>query len=255
MAHGLGAPAGSEAEPVITVITPFAPADRQFLERAYASLAAQSLENWEWIVSEDGPTDTARDLPTWDSRITWVNSGRSSGPAAARNMAAAVARGPLVRNLDADDEIAGPRVLEQTVAAFAEHPQVQYVVGPVVDRLVTGQLRRFDELIEPGLIPPGALYEFWRDKDRLGAVHPTGLAVRTGAFFRAGGYPALAAAEDTAFLFALGRQDTGLFVDFDVAVYNKRPTSVTQTHWYRLEGDRALREACVERLVELGRGG
>ena len=148
--------------PAITIITPFVPSDRIFLERAFRSIESQSTKDWEWIISEDGPTESAREVAEWDSRITWINSGRNSGPAVARNMAAVMAKSDIVRNLDADDEIAGTETIEKTINAFNEDPGIQFAVGPVIDRLENGELKTFSDQIEPGIIRQNSLFEFWK---------------------------------------------------------------------------------------------
>ncbi|MEI6168081.1 MAG: glycosyltransferase [bacterium] len=74
-----------------------------FLREALASVWAQTFQDYEVIVCDDGSTDdTSKVLADCGDRITVVRTQRQ-GPAAARNAAAAVACGAYLTCLDSDD--------------------------------------------------------------------------------------------------------------------------------------------------------
>lgn len=236
----------------VSVITPFYEGDRHYLEYALASLLTQDFEDWEWIISEDGPTESGRELEKLDPRIRWLNSPRPGGPSMARNLAAAASQAPLLRNFDADDTLPHEETLGQTVSVFRGNPEIDYLVGPAVDVAPDGTLTRVDEVLSPGPIPPGLLYRYWEDNSQIGAAHPTTLTFRREAFFRVGGYPALPASADTAFLFLLEREHLGWFADFDVTHYAKREGSITATQWYSQEEGKVAREEFVREVGKVG---
>lgn len=98
-----------ESPPSISIVMPARNAAAHLL-RAVSSVQAQTREDWELIIADDGSTDgtldLARDLAAHDPRIRPLappDSGQR-GAAKARNRAIAAARGRYLGFLDADDE-------------------------------------------------------------------------------------------------------------------------------------------------------
>jgi glycosyltransferase involved in cell wall biosynthesis len=90
--------------------------------RAVESVRAQSWEDWELVVIDDGSTDGTRDLLAGlDPRIR-VLSQENRGVAAARNRGLRAASGDLIAFLDSDDAWT-PYHLELAAAFFDAHPQ------------------------------------------------------------------------------------------------------------------------------------
>lgn len=93
--------------PLVSVIIPAYNAAR-FLPKTLASLRAQTYQNWEGIIVNDGSTDETHDMSKhWirsDTRFRLVDQ-KNKGLGGARNSALAVAKGELVHCLDADDLI------------------------------------------------------------------------------------------------------------------------------------------------------
>lgn len=95
----------------------------EFLVPALASVFAQTFEDWELIIADDGSsTDTRSYLRTIDDpprvRVIWLpHSGK---PSIARNAALRQARGEYVAFLDSDD-IWLPRKLETQIASLRRH--------------------------------------------------------------------------------------------------------------------------------------
>jgi len=90
--------------PLVSVVLPTF--DRLELVRAaVASVLAQTLENWELIVSDDGSAEETRNFlrGLQDPRVCVVFGNHTGVPAVVRNRAIARARGRYVAFLDSDD--------------------------------------------------------------------------------------------------------------------------------------------------------
>lgn len=93
--------------PAVSVVMPVYDGGR-FLDRAVASLLAQTLAEWELLAVDDASTDDSHErlcrLAAADARVRVFRRAVNGGPAAARNDALRQARGELVAYLDCDDE-------------------------------------------------------------------------------------------------------------------------------------------------------
>jgi len=103
------------------------------LDEALASLAAQTFEDFEVLVQDDGSTDASRSIARTraaeDSRFH-VETQAPLGIVAALNAAAGRARGDLFVRMDADD-VAHPERLAQLAAYSEEHPDVAFFASRV----------------------------------------------------------------------------------------------------------------------------
>src|SRR5215472_5885931 len=106
--------------PLISIVMPtYNRADT--IQRAIASIRAQSWSEWELIVVDDGSTDdTASRLAGVDPRIRLLRQ-ENQGVTAARNTGLVAVKGELVAFLDSDDEWL-PHHLALAAAFFAAHP-------------------------------------------------------------------------------------------------------------------------------------
>jgi glycosyltransferase involved in cell wall biosynthesis len=126
------APASPEAEPAVSLITPFFNAGAHFAETV-ESVLRQSLQQFEWIVVDDG-SDDASSLDVLerqaqrDPRIRLVRTAGRQGPAAARNLGVRSARAPYAAFVDADD-LLEPTALEKWLWYLDSHPQYGMVKG------------------------------------------------------------------------------------------------------------------------------
>jgi glycosyltransferase involved in cell wall biosynthesis len=232
----------------IGVITAVAAADSRFLPTLVDSLRAQTLTDWQLVIAEDGPTESARSWADVDPRISWLNSDLRTGPAEARNRAVARLDADLLRNLDADDWLADAGVLERTVEVFT-HESVAYAVGPVVDVLDDARVP-FADLLPAGPIEPGVLYRGWLARGHRGLAHPTSLAMRTDVFRRYNGYPPLPSSEDTALLLQVSQHEPGWYLDRPVTFYRRRPDSITASAWHNDAAATAARVALIRALCD-----
>jgi glycosyltransferase involved in cell wall biosynthesis len=76
------------------------------INRAIQSVLAQTFEDYELIVVDDGSSDTTRQIvqSIKDDRVKMIIHERNSGAAAARNTGMQAARGKYIAWLDSDDE-------------------------------------------------------------------------------------------------------------------------------------------------------
>jgi glycosyltransferase involved in cell wall biosynthesis len=157
--------------PRVSVITPVFNAGR-YLTRALDSLAAQTYRDFELVLVDDGSTDAAtRALLDAAARRPGVTLHRTEnrGPAHARNLAIAHARGAYVLPLDADDWLA-PGFLARTVPVLDANPDVGVVytwVGLTGDHYGVWKTGGFTvvELLSRCTIHVCSLYrrELWQD--------------------------------------------------------------------------------------------
>lgn len=108
----------------ISVIVPVHNAERT-LERTLRSLRAQTLQDWEAVLVDDGSSDgSPAIIRRWnqsDRRIRAIRQDQA-GASAARNAALTLAGGTWIIFLDADDELA-PHHLAMMLAASRGEPE------------------------------------------------------------------------------------------------------------------------------------
>ena len=89
--------------PEISVILPVFNSE-EFVRKSIESVLAQTFEDFELIIVNDGSTDSSKDIidSFKDDRIRLINQS-NQGPGAARNNALKIAKGRYVMYLDSDD--------------------------------------------------------------------------------------------------------------------------------------------------------
>ena len=130
-------PASPNSEGLVSIIIPFLNAER-FLSEAIASILAQTYDNWELLLVNDGSTDRstaiadryARELPAKVRCLHHPGSERR-GISSSRNLGIANARGNYLAFLDADD-VWLPSKLERQVALLTSRPDVGMICGSSV---------------------------------------------------------------------------------------------------------------------------
>ena len=128
---------GSERLPAprVSVVIAFWNAE-PFLQEAIDSVFAQTFEDWELLLVDDGSADAsrstaerARSRAPERVRALEHSRGENRGVPASRNLGMREARGELIAFLDADD-IWLPDKLACQVAALDRHPTAGFVYGP-----------------------------------------------------------------------------------------------------------------------------
>lgn len=125
-------PCDKFAPPAVSIITPYYNTGEIFLETAQ-SVLQQSLQQWEWLIVNDGSTDPKalevlnlfRDK---DPRIRVVDLPVNQGPPAARNIGIQEARSDYLFFLDSDDLIE-PTALEKMAWCLESHPEWGFCKG------------------------------------------------------------------------------------------------------------------------------
>jgi glycosyltransferase involved in cell wall biosynthesis len=104
------------------------------LPRALDSVRAQTLEDFEFVVVDDGSTDDTRriltDAAASDSRIRLLFNTLNAGLAVSLNRGCEAVRGDIIARMDADDECLPDRLAAQ-VAWMTKYPEVD-VLGTAI---------------------------------------------------------------------------------------------------------------------------
>jgi len=112
----------------VSIVTPYYNAKELFVE-TFVSLLSQSLQNWEWIIVDDGSPDQASvnrlaDFAAKDDRIKTLRQ-ENAGTAAARNTGFHHSKGRYICLLDHDDMIE-PTYLEKCVWFLDSNPEFAF---------------------------------------------------------------------------------------------------------------------------------
>lgn len=163
--------------PLVSCITIFFNAKKEnFFEEAIESILAQTYQNWELILADDGSTDESTAIAQdyaqrYPDKIFYVEheAHQNRGMSATRNLGIRHAKGEFVAFLDADD-VWLPHKLEEQLPLLAAHPEAAMLYGrtqywfswmennPCIWQLnaddepgdfLTITSKRFDTLIEP----------------------------------------------------------------------------------------------------------
>jgi glycosyltransferase involved in cell wall biosynthesis len=114
---------------LVSVVIPVFNGESHILE-SVNSILAQSLQDIEVIIIDDGSTDqTAAIIHSLnDARIIYRKLPRNQGTAVATNVGYDLAKGHYIAHMDADD-IAAPNRLERQVAFLERSPQIHILGG------------------------------------------------------------------------------------------------------------------------------
>jgi GT2 family glycosyltransferase len=172
---------GSGDGPLFSVLMPTHETDPAWLERAVASVRAQTHGPWELCIADDassrpGLAERLERLAREDPRIRVVRRATRGHISAASNSALALARGEYVALLDHDDELA-PTALAEVAAEIGRSPDADVVYSDE-DKL-DGRGRRVDAYFKPDFSPDLLLSQ--NVVSHLG-VYRTGLVRRAGGF-------------------------------------------------------------------------
>jgi glycosyltransferase involved in cell wall biosynthesis len=120
--------------PLVSVIMPFLNAER-FIREAIESVLAQTYDNWELLLVDDGSTDRssgiARDYARrFQGKIKYLEhvSHQNRGTSISRNLGIRHARGEYIAFLDSDDAYF-PHKLEHQVSVLEMHRNAALVCG------------------------------------------------------------------------------------------------------------------------------
>jgi glycosyltransferase involved in cell wall biosynthesis len=113
----------------VTVVIPLYN-NEAYITRAIDSVLAQSFQDFELVVVDDGSTDSGPDLVMGyqDKRLSLIRQ-RNMGPGCARNRGLKESTAPYLSFLDSDDEWL-PNFLSEYLLALTTNPECDYAVGP-----------------------------------------------------------------------------------------------------------------------------
>lgn len=188
-----------KSEPLVSVIINFLDAE-QFIQEAIDSVFAQSYDNWELLLVDDGSTDASTDMALQHAgqhpaKVCYLEheAHRNLGASASRNLGSSKARGEYVAFLDADDVWLPPK-LEEQVRILESQPEAVMVYG--VKRMWFSWTGSPDDAqrdyviglgIQPNrLIKPPKLITLFLQNEFV-IPSPSGVLVRREAVKRVGG--------------------------------------------------------------------
>lgn len=215
---------------MISVVMPAYNAAR-FLRPAVESILNQTYRDFEFIIVDDGSTDSTTDIlreyAARDSRVRLI-AGEHTGIPNALNKGIAAARYDWIGRMDADD-IALPTRFEQQLRAAAAQPQV-VAWGSYVQHINSA-----GEILSLSPVGPTTLEEFYRQRERGDVIcisHPSAL-LRKDALLKAGGYdPQFSTAEDIEMLNRLAQQGPILALTEPLLLYRVHTSSISMQGYF-----------------------
>ena len=128
-------PGGGDNAPAVSIVTPFYNTGAIFHETA-ASVLQQSMQQFEWIIVNDGSTDpeALAILDAYrqrDPRIRIIDHAANKGLPAARNTGYNAARSDFVYQLDSDD-LLEPTAAEKCFWFLTSYPEYGFAEGHTV---------------------------------------------------------------------------------------------------------------------------
>lgn len=186
---------------LVSVIIPFLNAER-FIQEAIESVFAQTYQQWELLLVDDGSTDASTTLARhwaeqYPERVRYLEHAnhQNCGKTVSRNLGIRHARGEYVGFLDADD-VWMPRKLEQQIAIFESHPDAGMVYG--LSQWWYGwtgaaQDQARDFVHELGVEPnksfaPRALFEDFFLRQKASLPNPSNALLRSETIAKVGGF-------------------------------------------------------------------
>lgn len=122
------------SNPLVSSVVAFLNAEK-FIEEAIESVFAQTYDNWELLLVDDGSTDDSTQIALryaerYPEKVRYLEhpGHRNHGKEASRNLGMSQAKGEYISFFDADD-VWLPQTLEQQVAILRSHPEAGMVYG------------------------------------------------------------------------------------------------------------------------------
>jgi glycosyltransferase involved in cell wall biosynthesis len=174
-------------QPLVSVITTFLNAEA-FIQEAVDSVLAQTYENWELLLVDDGSSDASTSIAKMASRnhpgrIFYFEHAdhQNRGPSASRNLGLVHAKGRFVAFLDADD-IFMPYKLERQAKYLIDRPDVGLTFGTTLFWHWDERYTENDDFIHDLKGHVGNVYappDFLTEMLKLEDIHPTNCSMLT----------------------------------------------------------------------------
>lgn len=239
-----------KTEPHVTIITPFLNVG-SYLAEAVESVLAQTYDDWELLLVDDGSTDEGGAVAEAYAerhpdriRVLRHPGGANRGISASRNLGRGHARARWLANLDGDD-VWLPHALATLVDVTRRHPEVGIVMG------ATRYWRSWrpemgpedDQLIEVGahkhvVIPPPRLLDQLYPLGPGDAPSMNTVLVRTDVVDEVGGWEDSfrTSFEDQAFLVKVYMRTPAFITSECLDLYRQRPGSTMQSELVETAG-------------------
>lgn len=160
----------SERSQPVSVIIPVYNSEK-YLAEAIDSVLAQTYQDFELIIVDDGSTDHSREIAKSYPKVKYIYQ-ENRGVAAARNYGIKQAKGEFLAFLDADD-LWLPEKLALQMEVFAKEPSLEIVTGFV------------EQFISPE-IPPDIARKYAFPDRPLQGYSPTAILIRRQALEKTG---------------------------------------------------------------------
>src|SRR5215217_4669680 len=122
------------SKPLVSVVIIFLNAEK-FIEEAIESVFAQTYDNWELLLVDDGSSDDSSQIDLryaerYPEKVRYLEhpAHQNRGMSASRNLGIRHAKGEYISFLDADD-VWFAHTLEQQLAVLSSHPEAGMVYG------------------------------------------------------------------------------------------------------------------------------
>jgi glycosyltransferase involved in cell wall biosynthesis len=138
----------------------------QKIHRAYNSIKAQTLSDWEWVILDDSPDDKhfdfLRKLSKREKRVRLYKRDFNSGIIGnVKNEAVSLCRGKYIIEMDHDDEIL-PDVLKDATAVFDKMPEVGFIYMDFINIYENGANFKYTDFLCKGYA--GYYCQYYRDQ-------------------------------------------------------------------------------------------
>lgn len=235
-----------ESRPLISIVTP------TFNRAGYLSLAiesalAQSIDNFEMLIVDDGSEDNTREVveafQARDPRIHYFHQA-NQGQSIARNRGVQEAKGEFICFLDSDNAWY-PQKLERSLREFEAHPEADVVYGDymVIDgegvELGVNRMKRYSGFITPELL-----------RDNFVSMNTT--MTRKTCFDELGGFdPEDRLAEDYGLWLRFSTRYHFHYVPELLGYYRVMDNQISSDKARRLDANEALLQQFLERFPDV----
>lgn len=189
-------------KPLVSVVTIFLNTEK-YIEEAIKSIFAQTYDNWELLLVDDGSSDRSTKIALqyarqYPGKVRYLEheAHQNRGMSASRNLGVRHAKGEYIAFLDSDD-VWLPQKLERQVEILESQPEAAMVCGPnEIWYSWTGnpedQGRDWIHILGTGVQasqlyqPPTLAALFWRSKARTPGT--CSVLIRRQVFEEVGGF-------------------------------------------------------------------
>lgn len=133
----------------------------KYLREAINSILNQTFKDFEFLIIDDGSTDSSRDIISsyGDPRIRLLGNEKNMGLTRSLNKGLTLAKGEYIARMDADDMSTYDR-LEKQVAYMDTHPEKALLGGSaIVINSRSDTITRWHHLTKPGLLRWSLLFD------------------------------------------------------------------------------------------------